>query len=211
MRLIIEARLEGSETGAPGSEARVVAVIERQDHSVSDLGLTLVEERALLAMVQAGLVVHQTADWTANQAACAGRGAMFAHRDSRTIFMRTVFRKVVLLSLRWLACRCEFKRGEARRSWSSSSPNGAAHFPYRQAMDLRSMPCDVCSVSVLPRHLEVVAAEGEQGVHQVHGWTPWKIPGECHSGGTVRSSRHEYWLHARSLGRRWSRSLSRTG
>ena len=56
MRLIIEARLEGSETGTPGSEARVVAVIERQDHSVADLGLTLVEGRALLAKVQAGCI-----------------------------------------------------------------------------------------------------------------------------------------------------------
>ena len=94
MRLIIEARLEGSETGTPGPEARVVAVIERQDHSVADLGLTLAEGRALFAKVQAGLVVHQTADWTVTQAACGSCGAMLAHKDSRTIIMRTVFGKV---------------------------------------------------------------------------------------------------------------------
>ncbi len=56
MRLIIEARLEGSETGTFASETRVVAVIDRQDHSVADLGLTLAEGRALLTEVQAGLV-----------------------------------------------------------------------------------------------------------------------------------------------------------
>ena len=64
------------------------------------------------------MVVRQTADRTANQAACASRGAMLAHRDSRTIFMRTVFGKVLLPSLRWLACRCDFKHGEPRRSCS---------------------------------------------------------------------------------------------
>ncbi len=41
MRLIVEARLEGAETGTPEAETRVVAVIDREDHSVSDLGLTL--------------------------------------------------------------------------------------------------------------------------------------------------------------------------
>ena len=151
MRLIIEARLEGSETGTPGSEARVVAVIERQDHSVADLGLTLAEGRALLAKVQAGLVVHQTAEWTANQAACASCGAMLAHKDRRTIIMRTVFGKIALPSPRWLACRCDSKHGEPRRSRSPMATalprratpeleylqaKWAAHLSYRQAVEL---------------------------------------------------------------------------
>jgi hypothetical protein len=49
MRLIIEARLEGAQTGATAAEATIVDVVERQDHSVADLGLTLAEGRALLA------------------------------------------------------------------------------------------------------------------------------------------------------------------
>ena len=50
MRLIIEARLEAGET----SETKVatVAVVERKDRSVADLGLTLAEGRALLAEIQ---------------------------------------------------------------------------------------------------------------------------------------------------------------
>lgn len=151
MRLIIEARLEGSETGPPASETRVVAVIDRQDHSVADLGLTLTEGRALLAEVQAGLVARQTADWIAEHAACPCCGAMLAHKDSRTIVMRTVFGKVAIPSPRWRACRCGAKRGEPRRSCSPMTTalprratpeleylqaKWAAHLPYRQATEL---------------------------------------------------------------------------
>jgi hypothetical protein len=56
MRLIIEARLEGGETSE--TEATTVAVVERKDRSVADLGLTLAEGRALLAEVQSLLVQH---------------------------------------------------------------------------------------------------------------------------------------------------------
>jgi hypothetical protein len=52
MRLIIEVRLEGAQTSASATEATIVAVVERQDRSVADLGLTLTEGRALLAEVQ---------------------------------------------------------------------------------------------------------------------------------------------------------------
>ena len=51
MRLIIEARLEGEQTGATAARATIVDVVERQDRSVADLGLTLAEGRALLAKV----------------------------------------------------------------------------------------------------------------------------------------------------------------
>ena len=51
MRLIIEARLEGAQTSASATEATIVAVVERQDRSVADLGLTLTEGRALQVRV----------------------------------------------------------------------------------------------------------------------------------------------------------------
>jgi len=59
MRLIIEVRLEGAQTSASATEATIVAVVERQDRSVADLGLTLTEGRALLAEVQSLLVQPQ--------------------------------------------------------------------------------------------------------------------------------------------------------
>ena len=67
MRLIIEARLEGAQTRSNAAVATVVAVVERQDRSVADLGLTLAEGRALLAEVQSVLVRQQTAGWIAGE------------------------------------------------------------------------------------------------------------------------------------------------
>jgi len=43
MRLIIEARLEAGETSE--TKATTVAVVERKDRSVADLGLTLAVDR----------------------------------------------------------------------------------------------------------------------------------------------------------------------
>jgi hypothetical protein len=111
MRLIIEARLEGAQTGATAAEATIVDVVERQDRSVADLGLTLAEGRALLAKVQTILVSQQTAGWMASQVACCRCGSVLAHKDSRSIVMRNVFGKVEVPSPRLWACRL---RGQAR-------------------------------------------------------------------------------------------------
>jgi molybdopterin biosynthesis enzyme MoaB len=92
MRLIIEARLEGGETSE--TEATIVAVVEREDRSVADLGLTLAEGRAFLAEVQSSLVSEQTAGSMESQLACHLCGSMQAHKDARSIVLRTVFGKV---------------------------------------------------------------------------------------------------------------------
>lgn len=118
MRLIIEARLEGEQTSATAAEATIVAVVERQDRSLTDLGLTLAEGRALLADVQSLLVSQQTAGWMAGQLACCRCGSVLAHKASRSIVMRTVFGKVEVPSPRLWACSCAAKRGEPRRSVS---------------------------------------------------------------------------------------------
>jgi hypothetical protein len=151
MRLIIEARLEGAQTSSPKAAATVLAVLERQDQSVADLGLTLAEGRALLAQVQSTLMSQQAAGWIAGRAACCRCGSALAHKDSRSIVMRTVFGKVALPSPRWWACRCVAKQGEPRRPVSPLckavprrvtreleylQARWAAHLPYRQATEL---------------------------------------------------------------------------
>src|SRR5471030_892571 len=92
MRLIIEARLEGGKTSE--TEATTVAVVERKDRSVADLGLTLAEGRALLAGVQSLLVSEQTAGWMESQLACDRCGSMLVYKDARSFVLRTVFCKV---------------------------------------------------------------------------------------------------------------------
>ncbi|SOE98008.1 hypothetical protein SAMN05446635_5962 [Burkholderia sp. OK233] len=54
MRLIIEARLVDGDTVEEGD--RVLAVVERPDRSLAELGLTLAEGRSLLAKVQTELI-----------------------------------------------------------------------------------------------------------------------------------------------------------
>jgi hypothetical protein len=152
MRLIIEARLEGNQTSSAATEAAtIVAVVERQDRSVAGLGLTLAEGRALLAEVQSVLVSHQAAGWMENQLTCCRCGAILAHKDRRSIVMRTVFGKVEMPSPRLWTCSCGAKQGEPRRSVSPLSKaipqratpeleylqaKWAAHLPYRQAVEL---------------------------------------------------------------------------
>ena len=149
MRLIIEARLEGGETSE--TEATTVAVVERKERSVADLGLTLAEGRALLAEVQSLLVSEQTAGWMECQLACHRCGSMLAHKDVRSIVLRTVFGKVDVPSPRLWACSCAAKQGQPRRSVSPLckavhqrvtpelgylQAKWAAHLPYRQATEL---------------------------------------------------------------------------
>jgi hypothetical protein len=149
MRLIIEARLEGGERSE--TEATVVAVVERKDRSVADLGLTLAEGRALLAEVQSLLVSEQTAGWMESQLACHRCGSMLAHKDARSIVLRTVFGKVDVPNPRLWACSCAAKQGQPRRSVSPLckavhqrvaseleylQAKWAAHLPYRQATEL---------------------------------------------------------------------------
>ncbi|MFM0012095.1 hypothetical protein PQR46_09455 [Paraburkholderia sediminicola] len=56
MRLIIVARLVDGQSDPVGEGDEVLAIVERPDLSLAELGLTLAEGRSLLAKVQTGLV-----------------------------------------------------------------------------------------------------------------------------------------------------------
>jgi hypothetical protein len=149
MRLITEARLEGG--GTSKTEATIVAIVERKDRSVADLGLTLAEGRALLAEVLSLLVSEQAAGWMESRLACHRCGSMLAHTDARSIVLRTVFGKVDVPSPRLWACSCAAKQGQPRRPVSPLckavrqrvtpeleylQAKGAAHLPYRRVTEL---------------------------------------------------------------------------
>ncbi|TPQ43522.1 ISKra4 family transposase [Cupriavidus pinatubonensis] len=107
MRLIIEARLadEGSDTGQDADG--VVAVIERPDCSLADMGLTLAEGRSLLAKVQAELVSMQVDGWLTGQSHCQYCGEALSHKDYRSTVVRTVYGKVTVKSPRLWSCSCQ--------------------------------------------------------------------------------------------------------
>ncbi len=151
MRLIIEARLESAHTESTSADTKIIAVVERQDRSVADFGLSLAEGRALLAEVQSVLVSQQTSGWMAGQRICSHCGSLLANKDSRTIVLRTVFGKVEVPSPRLKRCPCTAKQGELRRTVSPLcsavrqrvtaefeylQAKWAAHLPYRQATEL---------------------------------------------------------------------------
>jgi hypothetical protein len=76
MRLIIEARLEDVKTDAISSDVTVLAVLERADQSVVELGLSLAEGRALLAAAQSALATRQAASSISGQMSCCRCGAV---------------------------------------------------------------------------------------------------------------------------------------
>lgn len=70
MRLIIEARIVDGNDDAGRADNAVLAVIERPDRGLSQLGLTLSEGRSLLAEVQRAFVSRQVDVWLAGQMYC---------------------------------------------------------------------------------------------------------------------------------------------
>jgi hypothetical protein len=91
MRLIIEARLADGDSDTVNDGDGVLAVVERRDCSLAQLGLTLAEGRSLLAKVQAELVSKQVEWWLSGQTHCRRCGAALNHKDSRSTVLRTVY------------------------------------------------------------------------------------------------------------------------
>jgi hypothetical protein len=152
MRLIIEARIaEAADIGHAADGAVTLAVLERRDRSLSKLGLTLAEGRALLARAQDFLVSQQVDGWMSGETSCRRCGAALSHKDSRSIVVRTVYGNVAVRSPRLWSCPCRAAPGTARSSMSplcNALPKRvtpeleylqvewAAHLPYRQATAL---------------------------------------------------------------------------
>lgn len=149
MRLIIEARI--ADGGDAEDGAVTLAVVERRDRSLSKLGLTLAEGRALLAEAQAALVSQQVDGWISGETNCRRCGSALSHKDSRTVLVRTVFGNVTVTSPRLWSCSCRAAPGAPRRSVSplcKAMPNRvtpepeylqvkwAPYLPYRQATAL---------------------------------------------------------------------------
>src|SRR5258707_13954574 len=89
MRLIIEARLSDGDSDTVNDGDGVLAVVERRDCSLAQLGLSLAEGRSLLAKVQAELVSKQVEWWLSRQTHCLRCGAALSHKDSRSTELGT--------------------------------------------------------------------------------------------------------------------------
>ena len=74
---------------------------------MATLGLHLAEAKDLLQQVQEVVVDEQVRTCLAEQMACPGCGRARAHKDAKTIVVRTLFGTVRLPSPRWYHCPCQ--------------------------------------------------------------------------------------------------------
>jgi hypothetical protein len=118
MRLIIEVRFVDEDDNASRADNAVLAVIERPDHDLSQLGLTLSEGRSLLAEAQRALVSRQVDAWLTGQMHCRFCAAALQHKESRARVVRTVYGKVTVSSPRLWSCHCD---GAPKRTFSPLS------------------------------------------------------------------------------------------
>jgi hypothetical protein len=145
MRLIIEARLADGDSDTGNDGDGVLAVVERRDGSLTQLGLTLAEGRSLLAEVQAGLISKQVEGWLSGQTHCLRCGAALSHKDNRSTVLRTVYGKVTVKSPRLWSCACQSAPRHVVHPLSKAlthrvtpeleylQAEWAAHLPYRKA------------------------------------------------------------------------------
>lgn len=107
MRLIIKVRIDDPANHASHADNTILAMIERPEGSLGQLGLTLFEGRSLVAEVQRALVSQQVQAWLAAKIHCGFCGAALKHKESRSRVVRTVYGKVTVPNPRLWSCACE--------------------------------------------------------------------------------------------------------
>src|SRR3984893_9644592 len=151
MRLIIEARLADGDNDMVEHGEGVLAVVDRPDCCLAELGLTLAEGRSLLAKVQTELISKQVQRWLSGQTQCQSCGATLSHKDSRSTVLRTIYGKVTVKSPRLWSCACQQTSSSprqvihplskalpsrVRRELEYLQAKWAAYLPYRQATSM---------------------------------------------------------------------------
>ena len=117
VQVVIEADDAEDERAAVVHE---VAQIDRDTLAVDTLGLHLAEAKDLLQQVQAVVVDEQVRTCLAEQVPCPNCGRARAHKDAKTIVVRTLFGTVRLPSPRWYHCPCT---PQPTRTFSPLVPN----------------------------------------------------------------------------------------
>jgi hypothetical protein len=83
-----------------------VAILAREDLTPATAGLRLDEAHQVLSGLQQHMVTAQAATAAGGTGACDGCGHPLAHKDSRTIVLRSLFGTIRLVSPRWKRCPC---------------------------------------------------------------------------------------------------------
>jgi len=107
VQVVIDPDDDEASSDPPSAVVHDVATIERGELSVDTLGMQLTEAKLLLQRVQEVLLDQQVRTCLAEQIACPECRRPRAHKDSKTIVLRTLFGTVRLTSPRWHHCSCE--------------------------------------------------------------------------------------------------------
>lgn len=96
-----------TEAGPHGQEIVEIARLERHDHNLVEVGLTLAESKNLLAAIQRIVVEHQVTEYLAGQRSCPHCGKVRGVRGSHTLTLQTLFGNLEIRSPRWNHCSCQ--------------------------------------------------------------------------------------------------------
>ena len=105
MRVEIQLRIVGDNDTVLSDDA--VLRLDRVDHQLAVLGLSLAEAKTLLAGVQNRMVAAQAADHVARHRHCPACGRRRPLKGHETLVFRTAFGVVRLPSPRLVHCRCQ--------------------------------------------------------------------------------------------------------
>jgi hypothetical protein len=89
------------------AETREIACLEREDLTLTTLGLTLAEGKAILKALQAVVVEQQMTAYVDTQRPCAHCGRRQRSKGSHTTQVRTVFGTISVKSPRLYRCPCQ--------------------------------------------------------------------------------------------------------
>ncbi len=90
-----------------GQHVQEIACLERKEHRLEDVGLTLREAKKLLGAIQQRMVEQQVEEYLETQRSCPHCGRARGLKGSHTLTFQTLFGNLKLRSPRWNHCECQ--------------------------------------------------------------------------------------------------------
>jgi hypothetical protein len=106
MRFRIQIVVE-TEAGSQVQEIVEIAGLERNDHRLAEVGLTLAESKRVLADIQKIVVEQQVSEYLEGQRRCPCCGKVRGVKSSHRLTFQTLFGNLEIGSPRWNHCRCQ--------------------------------------------------------------------------------------------------------
>ncbi len=93
--------------GETGEKIQELSCLERENEGLEEIGISLVEAKALLASLQKQVVDHPITDYLAVRQRCPLCSQAFRHKDQHLLVFRTLFGNLKFQSPRWFQCPCQ--------------------------------------------------------------------------------------------------------